>query len=108
MAVETLIAAGGGMAVIGDGKVQALVELPVAGLMSEADATEVAEKLVVFREAEKRLGIRDYGPTILITFLALPVLPHARITDRGLFDVDRRRLVPLFVEGLALGASIST
>ncbi|MEM3693022.1 MAG: adenine deaminase C-terminal domain-containing protein, partial [Candidatus Bathyarchaeia archaeon] len=98
LAAETLIKAGGGMAAVRDGRVLASVELPIAGLMSEADAEEVAMKLEAFREAEEGLGLKDYGPMLLITLLSLPVIPHARITDKGLFDVDGRRFVPLFFE----------
>ena len=98
LAVNTLIECQGGLAVANNGKVLAKVELPVAGLMSEEETQTVARKLATFRKTEEELGMVDQGSMLLIVTLALPVISHARITDKGLFDVDKQEFVPLIVE----------
>ena len=97
VAVNALIECQGGLAVANNGKVLAKVELPVAGLMSEEETETVARKLSTFRKAEEQLGMIDQGSMLAIVTLALPVISHARITDKGLFDVDRQQFVPLIV-----------
>ena len=87
-AVETLKACGGGFVVVAGGKVQALLELPVAGLMSDAPVETVLNKQRALLDASRALGADDAcDPLILLSFLALPVIPEARLTDCGLFDV---------------------
>ena len=56
-------------------------------------------KLTAFRKAEEQLGLADNGTILLVATLALPVIAHARITDKGLFDVDKQKFVPLIVDG---------
>ncbi len=97
-AANTLVECQGGLVAVNGGKVLAKVELPVAGLMSEENAETVAGKLLAFRKVEEQLGLVDYGTILIISTLALPVISHARITDKGLFDVDNQRVVPLIVE----------
>ncbi len=98
MAANTLIECQGGLVAVNGGKVLAKVELPVAGLMSEEKAETVAGKLLAFRKVEEQLGLVDYGTILIISTLALPVISHARITDKGLFDVDHQRVVPLIIK----------
>ena len=87
-AVETLKACGGGFTVVSDGAVKALLELPVAGLMSDAPVELVLAKQRQLLEAARALGTSDdCDPLILLSFLALPVIPDVRLTDCGLFDV---------------------
>jgi adenine deaminase len=97
LAANTLIDCQGGLVAVNSGEVLAKVELPVAGLMSEEKAETVASKLLMFRKAEEELGLADYGTILIISTLALPVISHARITDKGLFDVDLQRIVPLII-----------
>jgi len=97
-AAEHVVRSQGGVAVALDGEVVASVELPVAGLMSEEPVEVVAEKFKRVREAFRRLGLRDHPYAPPIFFLALPVIPAAKITDKGLFDVLEQRLVPLFLD----------
>ncbi|MEM2904613.1 MAG: adenine deaminase C-terminal domain-containing protein [Candidatus Bathyarchaeia archaeon] len=98
LAAKAVIDAHGGLAVADGGRLLAALPLPVAGLMSEESLEALLPKVQAFKEAEEALGIRylPLGGWLGISFLALPVIPHARITDRGLFDVDRQRIVPLF------------
>ncbi|MBS7643053.1 adenine deaminase [Candidatus Bathyarchaeota archaeon] len=98
VATNTLIECQGGLVAVKDGKIVAKVELPVAGLMSEEDVEKVASKVRAFRDAEEELGVEDRGTMLAISTLALPVIPNARITDKGLFDVSKQELLPLIVE----------
>ena len=87
-AIETLKRCGGGFTVVSHGEVKALLELPVAGLMSDAPVETVLEKQRALLDAARALGTRDdCDPLILLSFLALPVIPEVRLTDCGLFDV---------------------
>ena len=83
----------GGFAVAEGGKVVAELPLPVAGLMSLASFEEVHEKLIPLRAAAKGLGVTLAEPFLQVAFLPLPVIPHLKITDRGLVDVDRMEFV---------------
>ena len=88
-AVETLKACGGGFTVVSNGAVLALLELPVAGLMSDASVETVLKEQRALLHAARSLGTDDAcDPLILLSFLALPVIPEVRLTDCGLFDVS--------------------
>lgn len=90
MAVATnrIIEMRGGFVVADKGKVVAELALPIAGLMSELPFEEVAHELEKLREAAHDLGCVLPEPFLQVAFLALPVIPHLKMTDRGLFDVD--------------------
>ncbi|MFC0408957.1 adenine deaminase [Roseomonas elaeocarpi] len=94
LAVNRLGEIGGGFAVAEDGKVVAELPLPVAGLMSDRPFEEVARGLERMGEAGRALGITLADPFLQIAFLPLPVIPHLKITDRGMLDVDRMALLP--------------
>lgn len=86
--VELLKEAGGGMALVGKG-VEEVFPLDVAGLMSSASAEEVARKTAHISMIARSMGVKEgYDPFMTLAFLALPVIPHLKLTDRGLFDVD--------------------
>jgi adenine deaminase len=93
IAVNRLIALRGGFAAAAGGKVVAELALPIAGLMSDRPFEEVEQGLRRLREAVRGLGTPLHEPFLQMAFLALPVIPHLRITDRGLVDVDRFELV---------------
>lgn len=84
----------GGFVVVLRGQVQAELALPIAGLMSDAPFEQVQAALVKLREAAIGLGVTLEEPFLQLAFLALPVIPHLKITDRGLVDVDRFSLMP--------------
>jgi len=88
VAVNRLIALRGGFVVAQDGVITAELALPIAGLMSELPFETVAAGLVHLREAARALGCVLPEPFLQVAFLALPVIPHLKLTDRGLFDVD--------------------
>ena len=89
LAVNRLIELGGGFAVADRGKITADLALPIAGLMSLMPFETVASKLHTLRDAAYALGCTLPEPFLQVAFLALPVIPHLKMTDRGLFDVDK-------------------
>lgn len=98
MAVRILVEKGGGMVAVAEGEILAVLPLPVAGLMSDQPAAEVAEASEAIKKAARQLGCVPANPFMALSFLALPVIPHLKITDRGLVDVDRFAFVSLFGE----------
>ncbi len=87
----------GGIAVAADGKVLEALALPVAGLMSERPLAEVKDAVDKLDRAAQDLGATSRSPTSALSFVALPVIPSLKVTDRGLVDVERFRLVDLFL-----------
>lgn len=79
----------GGFVVVEGGQVLAELALPVAGLMSLQPFEAVHHDLVALRAAAKSLGVTLEEPFLQLAFLALPVIPHLKITDHGMVDVDR-------------------
>ena len=79
----------GGFVVTRGGKVCAELALPIAGLMSLKSFEEVQAELVALRSAAMGLGVTLEEPFLQLAFLALPVIPHLKITDHGMVDVDR-------------------
>ena len=75
------------------GKVIAELALPLAGLMSLSGFEAVRQALVPLRQAAKSLGCLLPEPFLQVAFLPLPVIPHLKITDKGLVDVDRFEIV---------------
>lgn len=88
LAVNRLIEIGGGFAVADEGEITADLALPIAGLMSAEPFEIVTEHLEHLRSAAKAIGCSLPEPFLQVAFLALPVIPHLKMTDRGLFDVD--------------------
>jgi len=93
VAVNRLVELEGGFVVAEGGKVLAELALPVAGLMSLMSFEEVREALIPLRAAAKSLGVVLQEPFLQVAFLPLPVIPHLKITDKGLVDVDRFEFV---------------
>ncbi|WP_299936909.1 adenine deaminase [uncultured Pelagimonas sp.] len=83
----------GGFVVVKGGKVLAELALPVAGLMSLLSFEEVRDKLVDLRQAARDLGVTLEEPFLQLAFLALPVIPALKITDRGMVDVTRFEII---------------
>ncbi|MBM4315813.1 MAG: adenine deaminase, partial [Deltaproteobacteria bacterium] len=97
LAVKTVEAMQGGLAVIADGEVKASLPLPIAGLMSSASLPAVVGNREALVRAAKTLGCSPVEPFMTLSFLALPVIPELKITDLGLVDVKQFGHVPLFV-----------
>ncbi len=89
---------GGGMVVAEGSAILSEVALPLAGLMSDLPIEEVRNQLDAALEAARGLGSRLHDPFMAMSFLALEVIPSLKLTDRGLVDVDRFELVPLWAE----------
>lgn len=83
----------GGFVVVRDGKVLAELPLPVAGLMSLESFEHVRDRLVELRDAARSLGVTLEEPFLQLAFLALPVIPALKITDRGMVDVHKFELI---------------
>ncbi|WP_415063046.1 adenine deaminase [Bdellovibrio sp.] len=98
LAANTLIENGGGFVVVNHGKVQALVRLPIAGLLSLQSAEEIKSGIEQLKTAFRSQGVVLDEPFIQMAFLALPVIPTLKLTDRGLVDVTKFSFIPLFQE----------
>lgn len=84
----------GGFVVVEGGRVLAELALPVAGLMSLKPFEEVHQDLITLRAAARSLGVVLEEPFLQLAFLALPVIPHLKITDHGMVDVDKFEVIP--------------
>jgi adenine deaminase len=98
LAANQLAEVGGGQIVVREGNTLALVELPIAGLMSEERAEIVADKAKRLLDAFKECGCTLNNANMPLSFLALVVIPDLRISDKGLVDVNRFEVIPV-VEG---------
>jgi adenine deaminase len=96
-AVNAVIAEQGGLSVVADGENHVL-PLPVAGLMSDADAWQVAELYSGLDARAKALGTSLQAPFMTLSFMALLVIPQLKLSDRGLFDGQQFVFVDLEVE----------
>lgn len=96
-AVNRVIENKGGLVAVSGGKVLAEIALPVAGLMSTESAEYVSGKLQELSSAAKSLGCNLHAPFMTLSFMALPVIPELKITDKGLFDVARFGFVDVVV-----------
>ncbi|OEU80626.1 MAG: adenine deaminase [Desulfobacterales bacterium S5133MH4] len=93
-AVETMK---GGLVATREAKVLAQLPLPIGGLMSERPLDEIARGWKEMRNAARNLGCKLDEPFMALSFLALPVIPELRVTDKGLVDVKLFEHVPLFM-----------
>jgi adenine deaminase len=94
-AANELWRAGGGQIVVRNREVLALVELPIAGLMSDERAEVVAEKVEKVLGALRECGCKLNNANMQLSLLALVVIPELRISDKGLVDVTRFEVIPL-------------
>lgn len=88
----------GGIAAADGDKVEAALPLPIGGLMSNRPIEEVSKNMNELKSASHKFGCVLADPFMTMSFLALPVIPKLKITDRGLVDVTRFELVDLFVD----------
>jgi adenine deaminase len=100
--VRRLAQIGGGIAVAAGGEIVGELALPVAGLMSERDAGEVAQALEQLTGRLREQGVTIDAPFMVLSFLALSVIPSLKLTDQGLVDVDRFELVDPFAASATL------
>ncbi|HOT07895.1 MAG TPA: adenine deaminase [Methanotrichaceae archaeon] len=97
-AVQAVVNMGGGLVAVRGGKVLASLSLPIAGLLSDRPLSDVAAGIDKVVEAAQSLGSGLENPFMTLSFLALPVIPELKLTDRGLVDVVAFRPVSLFLE----------
>jgi adenine deaminase len=93
-AINAVIEARGGVSVVNNANgannngASLVLPLPVAGLMSSADGFEVADKYTAIDLAAKALGSKLQAPFMTLSFMALLVIPHLKMSDKGLFNGD--------------------
>jgi len=97
-AIEEIIKMRGGLVAVVDGKVLSALTLEIAGLMSSEPFERVEDKMRELASAAKEMGCRLDRPFMTLSFMALPVIPELKLTDKGLVDVDQFSTVPLFIE----------
>ena len=94
VAVNAIKDSKGGIAVVQNGKIKALLELPIAGLMSDEPLTTVNEKLENAKSSAYELGAdKSIDPFMTLSFLSLPVIPSLRITTKGVFDAENWKML---------------
>ncbi|MBJ7259682.1 MAG: adenine deaminase [Chthoniobacterales bacterium] len=98
-AVNLLVASEGGIAVAAEGGEDKVLPLPVAGLMSDGYAEDVAAGYAGLTRAAKELGSELHAPFMTLSFLALLVIPALKLSDLGLFDGTKFTFVPVFTGG---------
>ncbi|MER2599932.1 MAG: adenine deaminase [Caldilineales bacterium] len=96
-AARAVAAMGGGLAVAHGQAVLAQLALPIAGLMSQQPIEQIRHDFDAVLAAAHQLGSTLHDPFMAMSFMALEVIPHLKLTDQGLVDVDRFELVELFV-----------
>lgn len=94
VAVNAIKDSKGGITVVENGKIKALLELPIAGLMSHESLTTVNEKLENAKSSAYELGAdKSIDPFMTLSFLSLPVIPSLRITTKGVFDAENWKML---------------
>ena len=97
IAVNEIIRQGGGFVVANKGEVKASLALPIAGLLSLKSANQIKQEIEVLKTEFKKLGVALEEPFIQMAFLALPVIPSLKLTDKGLVDVTKFEFIDLAV-----------
>jgi adenine deaminase len=94
-AVNLVIENKGGISVVSPEK-EMVLPLPVAGIMSTEDYTHVAEKYSIMNRFAKKLGSTLHAPFMTLSFMALLVIPKLKLSDEGLFDVEKFQFIDIF------------
>ncbi len=97
LAVNRVIAINGGICLVQGNEILAEISLPIAGLMAEVGAGEMADQVRSLLESMRKLGCRHSFPIMSLATLSLPVSPSLKLTDLGLVDVVNKKIVSLFV-----------
>ena len=96
LAVEEISRIGGGIVIVENGKILSCFPLPVAGLMTDLPAQEVADKQAELREIAHSLGVYSFiNPFLTLSFCSLPVIPALKLTDQGLVLVETGKYIPV-------------
>jgi adenine deaminase len=94
-AVRELRRIDGGIVVVSSGGEICSIELPIGGLMTDMEPKQVAQKLRDLKRLAHAIGCRLEEPFLQLSFLALPVIPSLKLTDRGLVDGHKFQIVPV-------------
>jgi len=99
LAIEEIEKIQGGVVIVSKGKILEKLELPIGGLISDKPIEEVKDILEKMHKiAHDRLGVnKDLDPFMTLAFLALPVIPEIKVTDKGLFDVVNFKFIDISV-----------
>lgn len=97
LAVKELERMQGGIVVVADEEVLCSLSLSIAGLISEAKIDKVANDLALLKREVKQLGVKRNNPFMTLAFMALVVIPKLKLTDKGLFDVEKFSPVDLVI-----------
>ncbi|KXB03918.1 hypothetical protein AKJ47_01495 [candidate division MSBL1 archaeon SCGC-AAA261G05] len=99
LAANKLAEVGGGVIVVKNGEILALVKLPIVGLMADKPLAETHKRMKRVSEAWDKIGCKMSSPFPTLILLALPVLPKLRVTDKGLIDTVNFEKVNLIRTG---------
>jgi adenine deaminase len=97
LAVRTVERYQGGLVVVSGGVVQAVLPLPIGGLMSDLGSEEVIERMERLNEAVRAMGCRLPSPFMTLSFISLPTVPELGMTDKGLVDVKSHSIIPVLI-----------
>ena len=97
-AMNRLRETNGGFVIANGNRIPDELPLPIAGLMTSQEASDIASKVKELRETSATLGCTLNHPFMTLSFLALPVIPKLKITDHGLVDAEELKVVDLFIE----------
>ncbi|MGB1243491.1 MAG: adenine deaminase C-terminal domain-containing protein, partial [Chitinophagales bacterium] len=95
-AINLLIDTKGGLS-LAQGETQEVLPLPIAGIMTSENAYQVAQQYTRLDQMTKEMGTSLYAPYMTLSFMALLVIPHLKLSDKGLFDGDNFTFTNLFV-----------
>ena len=96
-AIEELVKMRGGQVAVNNGKVQAELPLPIAGLVSDRPLHEVIERIAALNAAARAMGCDLDAPFMTLSFLSLSPIPELKLTDQGLIDTVQMRPTKLFI-----------
>ena len=98
LAANELIACGGGMCAVRDGKVLSLIKLPVSGLISMESPEELIDDMEKLLSDCRDMGFSHRDLSSFFTLMALAVSPEIKLSDKGLIDVVNKRFIPLYFD----------
>jgi len=94
--INNIISMGGGLSISSKGQVLDSMPLDIAGLMTSDTIENVEKNLKRLLKTARGLGIEEgVDPFMTLSFMALPVIPHLKLTDKGLFDVDKFEIISI-------------
>ncbi len=97
LAANEVIANQGGFCAVEDGEILASLKLPIGGILTEEPLEQTAQEVEQLLNAMKDLGYRHYNPIMSISTHSLAVSPALKITDFGLIDVNKGKVIPLLI-----------